>query len=296
MVANPPPHEPARPSTSASPAGMATHAVAVPAIVGLNILVFLGWRAAASVPLLKVLMASNFVVSMAHLQAGFVWTLVTSEFSHLELWHIFLNMFVLWSFGRVLERLWGLGVFVSFYLIAAAVASLSHCVVSAWLLGEVSRGAVGASGAVSGLLVAFALTFPRHRIYIFGVLPVPALMGALGFMALDTWGLYAQAQGGGLAIGHGAHLGGAAAGAAMYFLYLRSHVAARLPALRSPSLSAVEVRELERLKKKFERHGVDALDASERDFLQRLSDRFTGGSPPTTAPPAPPARTEKNDE
>jgi len=227
-----------------------------------------------------VIMASSFIVSMAHLQAGFVWTLVTSEFSHIELWHIFLNMFVLWSFGRLLERLWGSGVFVGFYLIAAVVASLSHCVVSALLLGELSRGAVGASGAVSGLLVAFALTFPKHRIYIFGVVPVPALVGALGFMALDLWGLYAQAQGGGLAIGHGAHLGGAAAGAAMYFLYLRSHVAERLAILRSSGRSPAEERELERLKRKVEELGADALDASERDFVRRLRDRVTSVKPP----------------
>ncbi len=279
MATNPPPRAPVRHAAGVSPSGVADRAVAVPTIVALNVLVFVGWQLAASMPLLKVVMASSFVVSMVHLQTGFVWTLVTSEFSHIEPWHIFLNMFVLWSFGRILERLWGSRTFVRFYLIAAVVASLSHCVVSTVLLGEASRGAVGASGAVSGLLVAFALTFPRHRIYIFGILPVPALLGALGFMGLDLWGLYAQAQGGGQAIGHGAHLGGAAAGALMYLLYLRRHAAERLATLRAPRFSAGEVRRLELLKKKVEERGADALDASERDFLRHLGDRFPGVKP-----------------
>jgi membrane associated rhomboid family serine protease len=277
MADTPPPHRLGRAPTSASPPGRATRLVAVPVIIALNIVVFLGWKAAASVPLLRAFMASNFIVSASHLRAGLVWTLITSEFSHIELWHIFLNMFVLWSFGRLLERLWGSRVFVGFYLTAAIVASLSHCAVSALLLGEVARGAVGASGAVSGVLVAYALAFPRHRIYLFGVLPIPALAGAVGLVALDLWGLYARAHGGGLPIGHGAHLGGAAAGAAMYFLYLRSHFAERLAVLRSPGLSASEVREVERLWKKSKEHGADGLDANEREFLRRLSDRFSRG-------------------
>ncbi|MCB0356276.1 MAG: hypothetical protein KDD40_04675, partial [Bdellovibrionales bacterium] len=50
------------------------------------------------------------------------------------------------------------------------------------------------------------------------ILPVPAIFGALAFVGLDLWGLYTQTQGGGLPIGHGAHLGGAFTGICYYFI------------------------------------------------------------------------------
>jgi membrane associated rhomboid family serine protease len=63
--------------------------------------------------------------------------------------------------------------------------------------------------------------YPRAGILLFFVLPVPALIGALIFVGLDVVGLIAQSEGGGLPIGHGAHLGGAATGALYYLLVVR---------------------------------------------------------------------------
>ena len=128
---------------------------------------------------------------------------------------------------------------------------------------------------MSGLLVAYALTFPRNRIYIFGVIPVPAMAGALGFIALDLWGLFAQTQGGGLAIGHGAHLGGALAGALMYYFYLRDRFGERAAMLTGGGLSRDEVTDLERIRTKVSERGMAALDESERELLARLRDRFS---------------------
>ena len=68
----------------------------------------------------------------------------------------------------------------------------------------------------------FALLFPRARILLFGIIPMPALVGALLFVGLDVVGLIAQTEGGGLPIGHGAHLGGAATGVLYYFLVIRA--------------------------------------------------------------------------
>jgi membrane associated rhomboid family serine protease len=56
---------------------------------------------------------------------------------------------------------------------------------------------------------------------LFGIIPMPAIVGALLFVGLDLVGLFAQSEGGGLPIGHGAHLGGAATGALFYFLVVR---------------------------------------------------------------------------
>ena len=254
-------------------------------IIGLNVLVFLAWQAASySAPLFE-FMTENFLVSTAHILHLHVWTLVTAAFSHSELWHLAINMFVLWSFGTVLEHLWGTRVFALVYLAAAVVASVSHCAVSSFIMGQDNIPALGASGAVSGLLLAYALHFPRHRILLFGIVPVPALAGVLAFVGLDLWGLVAQGRGGGLPIGHGAHLGGALAGALIYFLYLRATYAT--PAIRQPrppsgaaSLTPDEAREFERIRIKIETTGPHTLTPKEQDFLDRLRERVLRASEP----------------
>ena len=193
------------------------------AIIAINALVFIAWY---TLPLQT--MVEHFLVSRAHLAAGHYWVLITSVFSHNMLLHIMINMFVLWSFGGVLEQLLGPGRFLRFYLTAGVVASLSHVITSTWLLGRpADSAALGASGAVAGLLLLFSLTFPRHKILIFGVLPAPAIVAALAFIGIDLWGLFAQADGGGLPIGHGAHLGGALAGIVYYFMLRGRHRGAR---------------------------------------------------------------------
>jgi membrane associated rhomboid family serine protease len=256
---------------------------AVSIIIGLNVLVFLAWQAAPYSQPLFSFMTGNFLVSTTHILHLHVWTLITAAFSHSELWHLAINMFVLWSFGTVLEHLWGTRVFVLVYLAAAVVASVSHCAVSSFILGRDDIPALGASGAVSGLLLAYALHFPRHRILLFGIVPVPALAGVLAFVGLDLWGLVAQGRGGGLPIGHGAHLGGALAGALIYFLYLR--VTYSTPAVRRPrpptaaaSLTPDEAREFERIRIKIETTGPHTLTPKEQAFLDRLRERVIQAS------------------
>lgn len=248
--------------------------VAVQVIIAINVLVFLVWQAARFDETIEAVMAGNFLVSTAHLLHGHVWTLVTSAFSHIELWHIALNMFVLWSFGTVLEKLWGTRVFVVFYLVAAVVASASHCFVSTVLMGDSGQAALGASGAVSGLLIAFALLFPKNRILVFGIIPVPALVGALAFVAIDLWGLFAQTQGGGIGIGHGAHLGGALCGFLFWALYLRTRFQ---PQRHGDSfqmaMTPEEIQEFQRLRQKLDVEGPGALNPKEKLFLEQIRER-----------------------
>ncbi|MCE9522772.1 MAG: rhomboid family intramembrane serine protease [Alphaproteobacteria bacterium] len=166
-------------------------------------------------------MIDHFLVSWDALAAGRVWTLVTSEFSHLLFLHFFLNMYVLASFGPIVEATIGSGRFLVFYLLAAIVASVSHAGVSAFVLGQPELPALGASGAISGVILLFSFMYPQARILLFGLIPTPALVGALAFVGLDIAGLIWQAEGGGLPIGHGAHLGGAATGVLYYLLVIR---------------------------------------------------------------------------
>ena len=166
-------------------------------------------------------MAAHFLVSWSALVDGRVWVLLTSVFSHVMVLHLFINMFVLNSFGRFLEQFLGPKFYLSFYIVAGLISSFSHAALSNYLLGQPDLPALGASGAIAGLVLLFSLTFPKEKIVLFGIIPVPALVGAVAFVGLDLWGLAAQAEGGGLPIGHGAHLGGAFTGLLAYLFFVR---------------------------------------------------------------------------
>lgn len=192
---------------------------AVPTIIILNLFVFLFWHSnGVEEPLF---LTRNFTVSWTLLSQGRIWTLLTSEFSHYSFLHFFLNMYVFYGFGSFIEGVLGSSRFIYFYLFAAAISSLAHSMVSAFLMHQPDLPALGASGAISGVVMLFALLFPKQKIFLFGFIGMPALIGALAFVGLDLWGLVAQVEGGGLPIGHGAHLGGTLTGALYYFFFLR---------------------------------------------------------------------------
>ena len=190
---------------------------AVSIILVLNLGVFLAWYTTSDADF----MINNFLVSWTGLEQGRFWTLATAAFSHNLFFHIFMNMFVLNSFGPVVEEAIGFLRFILFYLAAAVFSSFCHALVSATIMKQPDLPALGASGAVSGVLLLFALMYPQQKILMFGIVPLPALWAAGMFVGLDLWGLVAQAEGGGLPIGHGAHLGGALAGLIFYFAIYR---------------------------------------------------------------------------
>ena len=252
----------------------------VPVVVVINVLVFFAWQASRWSQDLEGFMVTNFLVSWVHLEHGYVWTLLTAAFSHSELWHIAINMVVLWSFGSVLERLLGWRVFLAFYLTSGLVASVAHCVVS-WGMGRAEVPALGASGAVSALLLVYALLFPKARLLVFGIIPVPALAGALFFVGLDLWGLVAQGQGGGLPIGHGAHLGGALCGLVFWLVALRGRFgpSPRLDggAQGGLRLTPEEAERFDRVRRKLSIEGPEGLSQNETEFLRSIRQRVLKG-------------------
>jgi membrane associated rhomboid family serine protease len=147
-----------------------------------------------------------------------IWQPVTYMFLHAGLGHILFNMLALWMFGVELERLWGRTFFLKYYVITglgAAATTLLLALVPGEL-GAAMRGSVtvGASGAIYGLLLAYALYFPERPIYMWALFPVPAkyfvlIMGAIAFL------LSVSGNQGGVA--NTAHLGGLIFG----YLYLR---------------------------------------------------------------------------
>src|SRR5688572_2216659 len=83
--------------------------------------------------------------------------LFTHMFTHGGIAHIFFNMFNLWMFGRILENVWGPGKFLLFYFVCGIVAAVAHLAVQ-YITGGYTF-AVGASGAVMGVMVAFGYLF-----------------------------------------------------------------------------------------------------------------------------------------
>jgi hypothetical protein len=95
------------------------------------------------------------------------WGVGTYMFLHYDFWHLFLNMLVLFFFGPPLEDRWGSREFLKFY----AICGLGGAALSFLFAGY---SIVGASAAVYGIMLAFAMNWPDSPIYIWGIFPVKA--------------------------------------------------------------------------------------------------------------------------
>lgn len=123
--------------------------------------------------------------------------------------HILFNMFALFVFGRVLENVWGPKRFLFYYLACGVGASAAHLLMQYFMGGYVP--AVGASGAVMGVLVAFGYLFPNTELMIIPIpIPVKAKWVVIGYVLLDLFGGFGKVAGDDIA--HFAHLGGALTG------------------------------------------------------------------------------------
>ena len=102
------------------------------------------------------------------------WQLLTYAALHGSFAHLFFNMIGLWLFGSDLERLWGRNRYLQFIAVSVVVAGLTQLLITA-VLGTPGY-TVGASGALFGLLLGFALSFPRRQFDLVGFLPMLLLM------------------------------------------------------------------------------------------------------------------------
>lgn len=110
------------------------------------------------------------------------WQLLTFQFMHGSFSHILFNMLYMWMFGTELENMWGSKKFLIFYLTCGIGAGLTQLFLAPIFEGAVGP-TVGASGGIYGLLLAFAINFPRRPIYLYFFIPIPA-MYLIGFMIL----------------------------------------------------------------------------------------------------------------
>ena len=133
-----------------------------------------------------------------------VWQLVTYMFLHGGFFHILFNMLALWMFGTELERIWGTRYFLKFYFVTGIGAGALTVLVSLLpFTGLQFANIIGASGAIYGLLLAYALYFPDRPILLV-VFPVPARIAVAILGAIALFSSLSEAGG----VANATHLGG----------------------------------------------------------------------------------------
>ena len=161
--------------------------------------------------LLEITLGNNLIYSFALWPLGsqfLPWQLLTYAFLHGSVTHILFNMFGVYMFGADMERVWGGRRYLTYYLVCAVSAGLMQLLVTS--LTGAYYPTIGASGAVFGLLLAFALTFPERRIMLLiPPIPLPANIFVLLYGGLE---LVLGVTGTQAGVAHFAHLGGLAGG------------------------------------------------------------------------------------
>jgi membrane associated rhomboid family serine protease len=147
-----------------------------------------------------------------------LWQLVTHAFLHGSTLHLLFNMFGLYMIGGRVEELLGPKRYLLYYLVCSVGAAALHLLVDT-LRPDGYGYAVGASGALFGVLLAFGAAFPKEKLMlIFLPIPIPAWLFVILYAACELYlGVSQRLQG----IGHFAHLGGMLAGIVMMALWWR---------------------------------------------------------------------------
>ncbi|MBN1269102.1 MAG: rhomboid family intramembrane serine protease [Kiritimatiellae bacterium] len=217
-------------------------------------------------------------LSAAGLARGFVWQPLTYMFLHGSAWHLFINMLVLFFMGRETERTMGTRHFVTMYLLSGVLGGIG------WII--ISRAAVpcvGASGAVFGVLGAFAALYPNRPVTLLVMFVLPVTMKAwvlvvvlglfeLAFLVSGVEGNIAYAAHlSGIVAGYvyGLTFRGGGAGPSGWLSRRRGALGRGLPRQADIGLSA----EVDRILDKVAREGIHSLTAAEREILERASRR-----------------------
>jgi membrane associated rhomboid family serine protease len=230
---------------------------------------------------------------------GEVWRLLTYAFLHEpgDITHILFNMLFLWWFGTDVEMIYGSREFLGFYLVSAFLGGVAY---QAWAMAKGDVGAcLGASGAVTAVLVLCACHFPHRTILVMFLVPVPIWLFAVFNVLQDTYRLATDSRD---LVASAVHLAGAAFG----FVYYKQHwrVLSWLPSFKLrtryrnrsnlrlyqpaedkepvPVAAAPSSREmdehleakLDAVLEKVSRHGKDSLTEGEHKILMRASEIY----------------------
>jgi membrane associated rhomboid family serine protease len=219
----------------------------------------------------------EFLMFVPALTVSRPWTIITYMFVHGGTWHIFFNMLGLIFFGPRVEDELGERDFLLLYFLSGISGAVLSCITPFTAI-------VGASGALYGVMMAYAYLWPRAEIYIWGLLPVQARWLVVFMTAMSLYGGFSGTD----QIAHFAHLGGFIGG--FLFIRWRSLKGRRvtpaqtiLPAIPAREdlhrwskidrsrLHEVNREEFDRIQMKIREMGAARLTQSEREFLDRFS-------------------------
>jgi membrane associated rhomboid family serine protease len=213
------------------------------------------------------------------------WRFATYAFVHGGLMHILFNMIGLWQFGPRVERLFGTRRFVWFYMVCAFGAALLHLVAPLMMPTMRASVMIGASGAVYGVMLAYAHAWPRHLLLFFGVIPMQVRFFVIAFALISLFSGVTDSQPG---VAHWAHLGGFATA----WLLVRLPSARRLGSTWQNRISPApelpedeDLRAIPRTSAARPPRVSEPLDAAD-DVVAR-SNALVQRRPPAVAPPAP---------
>lgn len=212
---------------------------------------------------------------------GKVWQLFTYMFLHGSFGHVFINMLILWMFGTTVERQWGGQPFLWYYVVCGVGGALTT-----WISGPTSQAhTIGASGAVLGVLLAYAMMFPDRKVYVAFVIPIKMKYFVWILAAIDLVAAFDGRQDG---FAHFAHLGGMLSG----WLYLkqdwragsfgrkfraksaRQKMEANTKRTEQENMLRDELtRETNRILEKINSEGMDSLTPEEHRILREASRR-----------------------
>ena len=203
-----------------------------------------------------------------------IWQPFTYLFFHGGIWHVLINMFVLWMFGSELERIWGKGHFLKFYFVTGVGAGLVTMIFGLNSMTPI----VGASGAVYGVLLAYGLTYPNRTVYLYGIIPIKSLWFVIGIGVIAFMSSFDNVS----QISHLTHLSGMMIGYLMLkrpvrfndlWFTIRKRTLEYKNKHEEKKVSqhqAIE-REIDRILDKINREGFDSLTEEEHDRLYKGS-------------------------
>jgi membrane associated rhomboid family serine protease len=147
---------------------------------------------------------------------GWIWQAFTYMFLHGGIWHLVINMLMLWMFGIDLERDWGTRRFLKYYFLCGVGAAI--CVLGMALVQPAGMlfTTIGASGAIFGLLLAFGVVYSDRIILMMLIFPMKAKYAVMIFGAIELYYFWQPSRG----VSNVAHLGGMLFG----YLYLKARL------------------------------------------------------------------------
>ena len=203
-----------------------------------------------------------------------LWQPFTYLFFHGGVWHVLINMFVLWMFGSELERLWGKERFLKFYFGTGVGAGLVTMLFGLNSMTPI----VGASGAVYGILLAYGLTYPNRTVYLYGIIPIKSLWFVIGIGIIAFMSSFDNVS----QISHLTHLSGMVIGYLMLKRPVRLHdlwfsirkrtLEYKIQQEEKKTSHQQEIeRNIDRILDKINREGFDSLTEEEHDRLYKGS-------------------------